>query len=119
MRKYVNSFVVLLVVCALSSSMALAAGKSKKVTFMSDIKLNGTVIKKGTYQVTFDDKTGELIIARGKKVFAKGSARLEKFNGMPNTVYVVGNNNELASIIFSEDQVSLNSGGGGSSTAAP
>ena len=117
MRKYVNRFVVLLVVCALSSSMALAAEQSKKVTFRSDVKLNGTVIKKGTYQVSFDDKTGELSIARGKTVVAKGSARLEKFAGTPGTTYVTESNNELVSIIFNKDQVTIN-GGGGSNTSA-
>jgi predicted outer membrane repeat protein len=117
MRKYVNRFVVLLVVCALSSIMALAAGKSRSVTFLTDVMLNGTVIKKGTYQVAFDEKTGELTISNRKKVIAKGNARLEKFNGTPGTVYVTGSKNELASIVFSNNQATLG-GGGGSSTSA-
>lgn len=117
MRKYVNRFVVLLVVCALSSIMALAAGKNRSVTFLTDVTLNGTVIKKGTYQVTFDDKTGELTIYSKKKVVAKANARLEKFNGTPGTVYVTVSNKELSSIVFSKDQATLG-GDGNSSTSA-
>lgn len=117
MRKYVNRFVVLLVVCALSSIMALAAGKSRSVTFLSDVMLNGTVIKKGTYQVTFDEKTGELTIMNKKTVVAKGNARLEKFTGAPGTVYVTQSNKELASIVFKNNQATLG-GGGSSSTSA-
>ncbi len=84
---------------------------------MSDVKLNGTVIKKGTYQVTFDDKTGELTIARGKTVVAKANARLEKFAGTPGTIYVTEINKELASIVFSKDQATLNGGGSSSASA--
>jgi hypothetical protein len=98
--------------------MALAAGKSRSVTFLSDVMLNGTTIKKGTYQVTFDEKTGELTISNRKTVIAKGNARLEKFTGTPGTVYVTQSNKELASIVFSGNQATLGGGGGGSSTAA-
>ncbi|HEX8143984.1 MAG TPA: hypothetical protein VF553_15400 [Pyrinomonadaceae bacterium] len=118
MKKIVNRFVVLLVVCSLSSIMALAAGKSKKVTFLTDVTLNGTVIKKGTYQVTFDEKTGELTIADRKNVVAKGNARLEKFTGIRGTSYVTESNKELVSIVFNDNQASLG-GGGGSTSAAP
>jgi hypothetical protein len=118
MKKIVNRFVVLLVVCALSSLLALAAGKSKKVTFLTDVTLNGTVIKKGTYQVTFDEKTGELTIADKKTVVAKGNAHLEKFNGIRGTAYVTETNKELLSIVFNDNQAAL-SGGSGSTSAAP
>lgn len=117
MRKYVNRFVVLLVVCALSSIMALAAGKSRKVTFLTDVMLNGTVIKKGTYQVTFDEKTGELSILDKKTVVAKANARMEKFSGTPGTVYVTESNKELASIVFSSSQATLGSRDNSSTSA--
>jgi hypothetical protein len=120
MNKIVNRLVVLLVVCALSSILALAAGKSKKVTFLTDVTLNGTVIKKGTYQVTFDEKTGELTISDKKTVVAKTNARLEKFAGIPGTVYLTaGDNKELVSIVFSNNQAALGGTSGGANSAAP
>jgi hypothetical protein len=118
MKKIVNRFVVLLMVCALTSIMALAAGKSKKVTFLTDVTINGTVIKKGTYHVAFDEKTGELTISDKKTVVAKTTARLEKFAGVRGTSYITENNKELVSIVFSDNQATLG-GGGGSTSAAP
>ena len=117
MKNFVNRFVVLLMVCALTSITALAAGKSKKVTFLTDVTVNGTTIKKGTYKVTFDEKTGELTIADSKTVVAKTNARLEKFAGIRGTSYVTGNDKELVSIVFSDNQASLGGGGGSTSTA--
>lgn len=117
MNRIVNRLVILLVVCAMSSIIALAAGKTRKVTFLTDVTLNGTVIKKGTYQVSFDEKTGELTVKDKKSVVAKGNARMEKFSGIPGTVYLTaGESKELVSIVFSGSQASLS--GGGSSTAA-
>ncbi|HEY6187901.1 MAG TPA: hypothetical protein VIW80_09500 [Pyrinomonadaceae bacterium] len=119
MKKIVNRFAVLLMVCALSSIMALAAGKTKKVTFLTDVTVNGTVIKKGTYNVTFDEATGELTIANKKTVIAKTTAHLEKFTGSNGTVYVTASNKELVSIVFSKEQAATLGGGGGSTSAAP
>lgn len=116
MRKFINRFVVLLVVLALSSIMALAAGKNRKVTFLTDVTINGTVVKKGTYQVTFDEKTGDLTIMDKKTVVAKANARLEKFAGVRGTVYVTESNKTLVSIVFNDNQATI--GGGGSSTSA-
>jgi hypothetical protein len=119
MNRIVNRLVVLLVVCAMSSIIALAAGKTKKVTFLTDVSLNGTVIKKGTYQVAFDEKTGELTISDKKAVVAKTSARMEKFEGIAGTVYLTtGDNKELVSIVYGSSQASI-SGGSSTATAAP
>ncbi len=120
MNRIVNRLVVLLVVCAMSAHLALAAGKSKKVTFLTDISVNGTVIKKGTYQVNFDEKTGELTISDRKGVVAKTNARMEKFAGIPGTVYLTaGDKKELVSIVFNSTQASVSANGSSATTAAP
>jgi hypothetical protein len=120
MNKIVNRLVVLLLVCAMSGVIALAAGKSKKVTFLTDVTLNGTVIKKGTYQVAFDEKTGELTISSGKSVVAKTNARMEKFGGIPGTIYLTaGENKELVGVVYGGTQASIGGSGGGTATAAP
>ncbi|HVG34757.1 MAG TPA: hypothetical protein VM911_16935, partial [Pyrinomonadaceae bacterium] len=94
-----------------------AAGKSRKVTFLTDVTINGTVVKKGTYQVTFDEKTGDLTIMDKKTVVAKANARMEKFAGVPGTVYVTESNKELVSIVFNNNQATLGGGGNSSNSA--
>ena len=67
-----------LILSALMSAVSLANVKSKRVTFSEDVKVGGTLVKKGDYQVRFDDQTKELTILSGKKVIAKTTARLEE-----------------------------------------
>jgi len=67
-----------LILSALMSAVSLANVKSKRVTFSEDVKVGGTLIKKGDYQVRFDDQTKEFTILSGKKVIAKTTARLEE-----------------------------------------
>lgn len=40
--------------------------------------MNGTLVKKGTYGVVFDDESGELSIFKGAKLIVKTAARVEK-----------------------------------------
>jgi hypothetical protein len=70
--------IVGLMVMALAGVSVLAGAKSKSVTFREDVTVNGTVVKKGTYKVTFNDETGELQITDGKKLIAKARAKLAK-----------------------------------------
>ena len=78
MKKRFLNVALLLVVSALLSPVALASVKTKTVTFITDVKIGDTLVKKGTYQAKFDDQTKELTILDGKKVIAKTSANLEK-----------------------------------------
>ena len=39
----------------------------------------GTLLKKGTYKVAFNDETNELTISRGSKVLVKTTAKLEDY----------------------------------------
>ncbi len=79
MKNFVRRFGFALAVCAMTGIMAFAEVKSDKVTFPEDVTVNGTVVKKGTYKVAFDDQSGELsIIAKDKNTIAKTKARTEK-----------------------------------------
>jgi len=77
MKSIMNRMLVVLMVGALTSGVALAKVQKHKVTFDSDMKVNGTVVKKGTYDIKFDDQTGQLTIAKNGKVVAQAMARLE------------------------------------------
>ena len=78
MKSIVKRLVVVLVVGALTSIAAFAKVSKHKVTFENDIKLNGTVVKKGSYDVKFDDESGQLSIIKNGKVVAQAMARTEQ-----------------------------------------
>ena len=77
MKSIVNRMVVVLMVGALTSVAAFAKVHRHTVTFDSDIKVNDTVVKKGTYQVKFDDETGQLSILQHGKTVAQATTKIE------------------------------------------
>ena len=78
MKIRMTCVVVFLLIGTLSSALAFGKTTTKEVTFTQPVSVNGTLIKKGTYDVTFNDETSELTIKKGKKVLATAQARLEK-----------------------------------------
>jgi hypothetical protein len=77
MKSIVNRILVVLMVGALTSVVALAKVHKHKVTFENDTKVNGTVVEKGTYDLRFDDETGQLSIVKNGKTVAQAMAKLE------------------------------------------
>ncbi|MCU1264643.1 MAG: hypothetical protein JWM21_961 [Acidobacteria bacterium] len=75
---FVNRIVLALVIGAMAGSLALGKNKRDSITFPENVKINGTLVKSGTYDVSFDDKTNELAIIKGGKVVAKVTGTLEK-----------------------------------------
>jgi len=69
---------VVVLVGALTGVVALAKVHKEKVTFENDIKVNGTLVKKGTYEVKFDDATGQLSVIKQGKVIAEAMTRTEQ-----------------------------------------
>jgi hypothetical protein len=67
---------------------ALAGVKSKRVTFHTDVVVGDTTVKKGSYDVTFDEQTGVLTIKQGSEVVAKTSARLEEAKSKSNNSFI-------------------------------
>ena len=119
MKNIINRMVVALVLCALTSVVALADKTSKEVTFYEDVKVNGTLVKKGTYKVAFDEQTSELTIAKNKKNIAKTSARMEKNSGHQRAVYSTKQgSNILFSITLNDDNRAVITEGNGQSTGA-
>jgi uncharacterized protein YggE len=78
MKSIVNRMLVVMLVGALTSVVALAKVHKEKVTFENDIKVNGTLVKKGTYDVKFDDATGQLSVSKQGKVIAEAMTRTEQ-----------------------------------------
>ena len=78
MKSIVSKVAAVVMVGALTSVVAFAKVHKEKVTFDSDIKVNGTVVKKGTYDLKFDDESGQLSITKNGKVVAQAMAKSEQ-----------------------------------------
>ncbi len=78
MKSIVSKVAAVVMVGALTSVVAFAKVQKEKVTFDSDIKVNGTVVKKGTYDLKFDDESGQLSITKKGKVVAQAMAKAEQ-----------------------------------------
>jgi hypothetical protein len=48
------------------------------VRFDSDVTVNGTDVKAGTYDVKFDEQTGDLSIMKDRKVIVNATAHLRE-----------------------------------------
>ena len=117
MKSIVDRLVVVLVVGALTSVAAFAKVSKHRVTFENDIKVNGTVVKKGAYDVKFDDETGQLSIVKNGKVVAQAMAKLEPRTKKAGDFQLrssgSGDNTELVGFTFGgsdKDVVITNSG---------
>ena len=78
MKSLLNRIAIALLIASLASVAAFAKAKKETVSFPTNIKVNGTVVNKGVYDVKFDDKTGELSIVKENKVIARATASVEK-----------------------------------------
>ena len=104
MKSIVNRMMVVLLVGALTAVVALAKVQKEKVTFENDIKVNGTLVKKGTYEIKFNDETGQLAIIKNGKTVAEAMAKLEprekKANDFQLRSTVNGNETQLIGVTF-------------------
>ena len=117
MKSIVNRIVVVVMVGALTSVVALAKTHKHRVTFENDIKVNGTIVKKGSYEVKFDDETSQLTINKNGKTVAQSMAKLEarakKAGGFQLRSVGEGENTELVGLTFSgsDKDVVITNGG--------
>jgi len=78
MKTLIKQIAIAVVIASLGAVSAFAKTKKESITLSSNTNINGTVVKKGTYQLTFDDEKGELSILKGDKVVAQASTTTEK-----------------------------------------
>jgi hypothetical protein len=115
MKSFMKNTVMALAMIALVSLGAFAAGKDKvkkeTVTLLSDVSVNGTPLKAGTYEIRFDEKTGELAILRDGKIKAKTTVRSEERSDKAQTTAIrtdrKGNIAELISVTFAGSNQNL------------
>jgi len=124
MKSIMNRMLAVFIVGALASVVALAKVQKHKITFENDIKVNGTLVKKGTYEVKFDDQTGQLSIARDGKVVAQAMARVEPRTKKANDFQLhssgSGEEVQLVGITFggSDKDVVISNGGASTSSGS-
>ena len=121
MKSLVNRVVAVVLLVTLASVVSFAKEKKQSVTLPSNVKINGTEVKQGDYDLVFDAQTGELSIMKGKKIVAKTTARLEKRDAKAKSTEVrstaVGDSAELTSITFrGQDESIVLTGNSGSTT---
>ena len=117
MKSMVNRMVAILMVSALMSVVAFAKVSKQRVTFENDVKVNGTVVKKGNYEVKFDDETGQLTISKNGKTVVQAMAKVQprekKANDFQLRSTVNGDETQLTGVTFGgsdKDIVITNSG---------
>jgi len=120
MKSIVNRMVAVLMVGALTGVVAFAKVHKQKVTFGNDVKVNGTLVKKGNYEVRFDDETGQLTIAKNGKTVAQAMAKVEprekKANDFQLRSTVNGDETNLTGVTFSGSDKDIVITSGGAST---
>jgi len=75
MKKVFNLVMVLVASVVFFNGLAYAEGKGKKVDISKDVVVNGTEVKKGKYEVTFDEEKQEMSLWKGDKLVARSNAR--------------------------------------------
>ena len=122
MKSLVNRVLVVLMVGALTSVVAFAKTHKHRVTFENDLKVNGTLVKKGNYEVKFDDETNQLSVIKNGKVIAQATARIEQREKKANDFQLrssgEGDDSQLVGVTFggSDKDVIITSGGSSSGT---
>jgi hypothetical protein len=104
MKTILNRIAFALLIASLTSVLVFAKGKSETVNFPTDIKINGTLVKQGVYDLKFDEKTGELSIVKNGKVIARATTSSAKRDRKAKTLELKSTSNgadtQLVSIAF-------------------
>ena len=105
MKFLLNRIVLALLITSLATAAVLAKTKKATVTFPMNLKVNGTAVSKGVYDLKFDDKTGELTVVKDNKVVARATASVAKREKKARQFTLrstgTGDDKQLTSVTFS------------------
>jgi hypothetical protein len=81
MKRFMQAVFIAIAIAALAS-ISLANDdqqrtEKERVEFFEDVMVNGTLLEAGTYDIRFEESTGELAVLKNGKVKAKTAARVE------------------------------------------
>ncbi len=104
MKTLLNRIALALLVTALASVSVFPKSTTETVRFPTNIKVNGTLVKEGEYDLKFDDKTGELRIMKGSKVIARSATSVAKRDRKAQALEIkcegTGDQAQLVSVAF-------------------
>lgn len=103
MKYFVRHLFTSLMILALTSAVAFGKVKKEAITLSADTMVAGTLIKAGTYDVKFDDKTSELSLLKpdSNKVLVKTTGQLkDRATKSKGTQYEI-EGNTMVSVVFS------------------
>jgi hypothetical protein len=124
MKRFIQTFACALAIALVASLGVAAKDKTKKKTveFTQDVMVNGTVVKAGTYDVKFNEETGELSIVKDGKVKATTAAHLEaRSNEAKDTALIIASTGgvaELRGVAFGGSNQNVVVGGSGASSSS-
>jgi hypothetical protein len=124
MKRFIQTFACALAIALVASLGVAAKDKTKKKTveFTQDVMVNGTVLKAGTYDVKFNEETGELSILKDGKVKATTTAHLEaRSNEAKDTALLIASTGgvaELRGVAFGGSNQNVIVGGSGGSSSS-
>ena len=124
MKRFIQTFACALAIALVASLGVAAKDKTKKKTveFTQDVMVNGTVVKAGTYDVKFNEETGELSIVKDGKVKATTAAHLEaRSNEAKDTALIIASTGgvaELRGVAFGGSNQNVVVGGSGGSSSS-
>lgn len=103
MKTILNRVALALLITSLAGVAAFAS-KKEKVNFTTNINVNGTLVKEGTYDLKFDEGTNELSIVKDGKVIAKAATSTAKRERKAKSLEVrtsgSGDQTQLTSVAF-------------------
>ena len=104
MKSFLNRIAIALLVTSLASIAVFGKTKTHSVNFETNIKVNGTLVNKGVYDLKFDDKTNEVAIIKNNKLIARAPASIEKRSKKSNIFMFhssgTGDATELTGVTF-------------------
>ena len=104
MKDILNRVVVALLFVIVASAPTFAKVHKSRITLKADTKVGDIIVKKGTYDVRFDDQTNEVSLRKAGKVVATSAAQTEPLaRNVPDTAHIVNSENDgarLTGIIF-------------------
>lgn len=120
MKHLIVRTVIALALVSLAGASALAGNKDR-IKLSDAVRLGETTVEAGTYDVKFDEETGELSLLKGSKVVAKAKAHSkEAASKNRNTTFTIAEENGaqvLRSVSFGgSKQVAVVGEAGGATT---
>ncbi|MEP6742940.1 MAG: hypothetical protein ABJB61_10620 [bacterium] len=105
MKSLIKQVAIALVIASLTAASAFAKTRTQAVSFTSNTTVNGTLVKRGNYQLKFDEEKGELSIVKDGKVIAQAATSKEnrtgKAHGFEMRMTGSGDEQRLIGIAFS------------------